>query len=104
MAATGKVSNTAGYCMQVSSMTCWLFYSVASVGALAWQTIQPILVKAGIECILLLTERPRHATEYAQTKPLDDIDCIVAIGGDGYVTVLVILSVRIIRADGTLAA
>ncbi len=36
-----------------------------------------------IECVVLKTERAKHATDLVRERPLDGIDAVVVIGGDG---------------------
>jgi len=45
--------------------------------------VKRILEEAKIECVVLATERAGHATEMVRDKPMDGIDAIVVIGGDG---------------------
>ena len=51
-----------------------------------WQAAEPVLKEAGFECEVHFTERIGHAPEIAfSLRDREDLDLIVACGGDGTV-------------------
>lgn len=58
----------------------------------------PVFKGAGVEAEVKLTERPMHAAELAKTLPLDGVDVLCAIGGDG--TLCELLTGFMQREDG----
>jgi hypothetical protein len=47
------------------------------------QVVKPMAELAGVHLELVETERAKHATEYAQTVDLTNIDAIISVSGDG---------------------
>jgi sphingosine kinase len=45
--------------------------------------VEPMFSAAGLEVRLVRTERPLHAKEIAQQFPVDSVDAVVTISGDG---------------------
>ncbi|KAL8584580.1 hypothetical protein ACOMHN_002310 [Nucella lapillus] len=45
--------------------------------------VQPLFLLAGIELIVKVTERAKHAVEIAKTFDVSSVDGVIAVGGDG---------------------
>ncbi|XP_046985114.1 ceramide kinase [Schistocerca americana] len=45
--------------------------------------VKPLLAVAGVESEVLLTQRPGHAHDTLLRRPLDGLDAVISIGGDG---------------------
>ncbi|XP_033220098.1 ceramide kinase isoform X2 [Belonocnema kinseyi] len=59
-------------------------YGGKKKGLIIWEKkVQPLMVIAGIETKLIVTERAGHIRDTLLTISLDDIDSVICIGGDG---------------------
>lgn len=47
------------------------------------ESVRPILEAAGLQVVLVVTQRAKHATEYVRDMQLKGCDAIVLVGGDG---------------------
>lgn len=58
-------------------------YSGTKKSRKIWKTLEPYLKVAGVEVDLVETQYAGHAHDYAETMPLEGIDLLVSVSGDG---------------------
>ena len=54
-------------------------------GEKIYEKVESILGLANIRVEKIVTDRPKHATDVARTLDVSSYDCLVVVGGDGFV-------------------